>query len=361
MTRDEWLEIGYDKKIIEDYCIDECMIFSDCFNKWFCMKMQKVRGSTLDRIEVTYSRYFANSCIKDRYIHEFSVEYICSFFNDIIVNNFITLKEFQRIYQIVNNVLCYALDMNYGYAPLIDWNKVKRYVYNLDIEKHDTIEHFISQHDRNILFNSVLRDNILPDKKNTCLLLLLNFYLGLRLGELSALSFSDFDLQHRVVHIRRSESKCYSRDDVGLRGVLTYEVNEELKTVNACRNVPLVDNAIYIYKLIEYNHQCHNYQSPYLCFDGSEMVYSYCLTRTLKRLCKLCGINPINTHLIRKTFASELHNSGVPTRVISDILGHSEIETTEKYYILSSDDFSEYYKLLNSACNKISTIRMVDI
>lgn len=42
--------------------------------------------------------------------------------------------------------------------------------------------------------------------------------------------------------------------------------------------------------------------------------------------------------MIRKTFATMLHASGMPTRYISDLLGHSEMVTTERNYILTYKD-----------------------
>jgi integrase len=52
--------------------------------------------------------------------------------------------------------------------------------------------------------------------------------------------------------------------------------------------------------------------------------------------------------MIRKTFATMLHASGMPTRYISDLLGHSDMVTTEKNYILTYRD--NYDTLL--ACMK---------
>ncbi len=52
--------------------------------------------------------------------------------------------------------------------------------------------------------------------------------------------------------------------------------------------------------------------------------------------------------LYRKTFVTMLHFNGVPTRVISDLVGHSEIGTTENSYILSYaknyDNYRSYMK-----------------
>lgn len=51
-----------------------------------------------------------------------------------------------------------------------------------------------------------------------------------------------------------------------------------------------------------------------------------------------CDVKYFNTHMIRKTFATMLHESGMPTRYISDLMGHSDMVTTERNYILSYRD-----------------------
>ncbi|MDE7223503.1 MAG: tyrosine-type recombinase/integrase [Acetatifactor sp.] len=78
-------------------------------------------------------------------------------------------------------------------------------------------------------------------------------------------------------------------------------------------------------------------------FDMDTLNTLITCSRTLRKLCKLCDVRYFNTHPIRKTFATMLHDSGVPTRVISDLLGHSDIATTENSYILSYADKYEQY------------------
>jgi integrase/recombinase XerD len=63
------------------------------------------------------------------------------------------------------------------------------------------------------------------------------------------------------------------------------------------------------------------------------------LHQMLKELAKKVGIDPsrVHPHVIRHSFASHLLNSGVDLRVLQELLGHSDISTTEIYtHILDS-------------------------
>lgn len=58
MTREEWLQIGYEKRLIDDVAESEMLSFRDAYKMWFKMKINRIRPQSCDRIEVTYNRYF---------------------------------------------------------------------------------------------------------------------------------------------------------------------------------------------------------------------------------------------------------------------------------------------------------------
>jgi integrase len=43
-------------------------------------------------------------------------------------------------------------------------------------------------------------------------------------------------------------------------------------------------------------------------------------------------------HTYRHTFGTNLYRKGVPLKTASDLLGHSDISTTAKYYIGTRDE-----------------------
>jgi len=129
------------------------------------------------------------------------------------------------------------------------------------------------------------------------------------------------------------------RDEEGNRaGAMVYQVVEETKTVFSVREVPLLPEAVYILEHLRAHHDQCGYKDRCLAYDGRNTILVRSLDRTLRKLCKYSNVSYFNTHMIRKTFATMLHASGMPTRYISDLLGHSDMVTTEKNYILAYRD-----------------------
>lgn len=75
------------------------------------------------------------------------------------------------------------------------------------------------------------------------------------------------------------------------------------------------------------------------CEAGNKYVFTnpttrgkyYDMNTVLPRLCRRAGIKPFNFHAIRHYGASYLASIGVPAKEIQQLLGHSELRTTEVY------------------------------
>lgn len=351
MTKSEWLDIGYDKGIID---IEECeeVLFQDAYKMWFLMKLKSIKEQSCDRIEVTYNRYYADKDIINMYLSKMTESYIIDFLTKCILESGnMTYKEFGRCIQVINNVLVYAKDLGIGGAKLLDWDKIKRYLplgaLDLGVKK----EFAVSRVDVAKIIDQVVRHKIYHVKQSACLCLCMNFYLGLRIGELASLTFQDFDFDRNVVKIYKTESKFYNRSEDGSKlGTMVYRVVEDMKTVYSVREIPLLPEVKYFYDLIMVHHKAYNYDNPYLAYDGKDVILVRSLDRTLRRLCNLCEVTYFNSHEIRKTFATMLHFNGTPTRVISDLMGHSEIGTTENSYILAfKNNYNNMYEYMKTS------------
>lgn len=340
MLKEEWLAIGYEKGLIEDISPSEQVSFESAYKAWFKTKINRIRPQSVDRIEVTYNKYYAFSDFVKNPVHSLDEYNIYTFLNKILTERGnITKKEFGRIYQIVNNVMQYAFDLNLGRCYCVNWSTVKRYIALQNIKQNEVKEYSVSVQDRECFARAVLIDKVYTEKRSASLVLLLNFYLGLRIGELASLRWVDVNWGERYIHVHSTEVKSYARDDNGERvGVIAYHAQDKTKTVHSVRRVPLVHESVYILNELKKWHEAQGYESEFLAYDGGEQILTRSLEWTLRRLCIMCDIPMFNSHRIRKTFATELHRNGVPTKVISDLMGHAEMRTTEQNYIITSPD-----------------------
>lgn len=86
-------------------------------------------------------------------------------------------------------------------------------------------------------------------------------------------------------------------------------------------------------------------------YDTLPIISNQKYNAYLKEIARLAHIKTnLTTHLLRKTFATLLLNSGVNLNVVAKTLGHATITTTQKHYIKTTDNFvvNEISKFFNN-------------
>ena len=64
--------------------------------------------------------------------------------------------------------------------------------------------------------------------------------------------------------------------------------------------------------------------------------------KIIKQAARKAGINKrVYCHALRSTFATNLMNNGVNIRYIQALLGHSQLNTTQMYLNVSSDELKK--------------------
>ncbi len=192
-------------------------------------------------------------------------------------------------------------------------------------------------------------------------------YTGMRTGEVFALTWEDIDLGNRTITVNKTVY-CKKKDNKG-RWFLG-----ATKTTGSCREVLISET---LYKIIckykekqkllkkKYGRKYKKYElepikneygkiNEYKIVEGKyknlksvDMVFTknnglYVGTDIIKYPFKIIhnelGIKNCRFYDLRGSYATKILRNGAEIRDVADILGHSRIETTENYYISSSDE-----------------------
>lgn len=189
MNLDEWINLGISNGVVNMPQVEE-KTFEEIYKQWFLMKINVIKAQSCDRIEVTYNRYYAGSSFVKQNVSTLDEAAVIRFLTGVIVGwGNITAKEFARIYQIVNNVLVYARFLELGGVRLFDWEMIRRYVPEGKLVKDPHKDFAVPKADIEKLLHLVVDQDIYPGKRSACLCLVMNFYLGLRVGELASLTW----------------------------------------------------------------------------------------------------------------------------------------------------------------------------
>ena len=161
-------------------------------------------------------------------------------------------------------------------------------------------------------------------KHGYAIVLLLNT--GMRVGELLALKWKNVNFRERQIYVCETRHQIKDRTDSEQKYVV---VDSTTKTKSSCRYIPINDDAL---AALEYFRD-FGYKNPYVMANSDHNVITYRnLFRVLDNIKKANGINHGSIHTLRHTFATMLFRKGVDIKVISELLGHSDISITYDIY-----------------------------
>jgi integrase len=162
---------------------------------------------------------------------------------------------------------------------------------------------------------------------------------GMRRGEALALKWSDLDLVEGIVHVRGT----LARIDGGLAVTTT-------KTKKSNRDYPLAPSVVDILarhkdeqereakalrgvQIMRFGKALDAYENTGYVFttETGQPVDGRTVLRTMHAAAKKAKLDGVCIHTLRHSWASAMVNSGEPLTAVQDLLGHSDIRTTQRY------------------------------
>lgn len=168
----------------------------------------------------------------------------------------------------------------------------------------------------------------LKDIDNIKIGILIGIYTGIRIGELCALQFKDIDFTNKEINITKTLQRVYDpTNDIDPTKIQITST----KTASSTRKVPITNEMTKI--LSKINSGAENY----ILTGTQKYTEPRSFRRKYQNFMKKIEIEPLKFHSLRHTFASINIENGADIKTISEILGHSDIDTTLKIYTHTSE------------------------
>lgn len=258
----------------------------------------------------------------------------------------------RKIYTILNQMFKHATtkEGRYKQNPMDSVTKVSQ----KRVKQKPKEEPFLEESDIQKLINEAERVNTASCKINgeigtkvygmNAQLILMLLYTGARTEEGLPLRYKDFveksedeilvHFQHVVVDVVvRDKDGKPKRNEKG-QLVKTQIDIPEMKTDKSNRFVPLNKEARALYKQIKAEHPHHKPDDYIFLTEKGTLPDPRNVRRTLTSMLTRaeCDVQEMGLHGLRRSFATRLINNDTSLIVISELLGHSNIVTTQNQY-----------------------------
>lgn len=325
-----------EKKRLEDFIIDFYMekqitSIGQVFEEWSAERLRygEIKKQTYDRYCTDYHRFFDGTEFVKRDIHEIDEYELEKFIKSTIRDQHLTSKAYSGLRLIIRGMFKYAKARKYTDLSISQFfgdlqlsrnlftpRKITKRESVFTDEEIQKIEQYISQSKPSLVNYGIL----------------LTFQTGVRVGELSALTWGDVDFSTGTLDINKTEVRYRGED-----GKYVFEVRESAKTDAGNRMVILNSKALRILRKI----RALNPFGEYLFMRQGKRIKEKAFSTKMAKICESVGIPKRSMHKVRKTYATNMLNQGVDESLITEQMGHTDISCTKKYYYYDNTTVQE--------------------
>lgn len=214
------------------------------YPEWFAYKWQDTNNSGyMNHIDGEWKRYYENDPIVDRPVVELTTLELKNWARNKIITGKLNKKKYYNMAIIIRQSLEYLVEL--GELPCNHFSefKIKASLFTPVSPKEAQQEVFTEEEEKKLKALAAAEFAEHPNRI-AALAVLINFSLGLRVGELVALKWKD--LKDSYLHIRRMEQKQYEQLEDG-KWKKHLEVVEHTKSDAGYRTLHVVSSAMELF------------------------------------------------------------------------------------------------------------------
>lgn len=275
---------------------------------WLYLTKHKTKYSTFVKYETIINNHIIPELGKIN-VSMLTAKHI-SEFTDKLIGSFATAT--------VNNILI-VLEMGFDYAEeeynikcpkILLLKQTKQEMRVLSRSEQQTLIRYIRKNDDCYSFG-----------------ILFALFTGVRIGELCALQWDD--IKDNKIHISKTMQRIKNEDGKSV------VIITDPKTDKSNRIIP-VPTAIY--ELMEKHRKPKGYVIHQV---NDKFIEPRLLQKKFGEITSACGLEKVNFHALRHTFATRCIESGFDVKTLSEILGHTNVRTTLDRYVHSSFELKQ--------------------
>lgn len=338
------------------------LTLTDIFPKWLELKeVHTNSGSSIKRIYVDWNKYYKGKDIASVPIKDMSQIYLDKWIHQIIKDYNLSRQQYYNMSLIIRQCLDYCCQMNILQSNPFRYVIINKKLFR-KIRKPKSNTQVFKVKEQVLLFNEANRSFLRCPKCTTPLMIMFNFFMGLRIGELTALKWEDIEDNYLYVH--RSEIEDIKLD-LNTGNVISneFKVVEYTKSDAGDRYVYLNSEAKKILKIVKrVNFECERYDQGFIFLNmrNGQRTTTDAVSTYLQNLCIRAGIANKSSHKIRKTYISSLFDHNINIDTIRRMAGHESEKTTLQNYCFDRTDLDDLNVLLENATtsNKLAVLNV---
>jgi len=315
--------------IIAEAGVSDKSIFCDYMKMWLKTKSSSLSPATYDRYESAISEMekFSKFNLADKQISSLTPTMIQSFL-DCLSHDY-SRSSINIFFSIIQQSINYGI-ANGDFRSNILYSVHVPKEMNCKIKKRKTNATTIE--DVENIYHECWRkkDDGSYTLADSARVIVLIMYTGMRIGEALGLKWENVDWGNNKIHIKQSLAVIKNRDEKN--GIYkTHRITKETKSKSGIRTLPLPDKAVDVLKYFEAKRK-----NDFVCVLPSGDIYNgHSIRAMLSRVLRNVGIpeNKYTIHSLRHGYGSILLSKGIDIKVISELLGHSNVNFTYNVYI----------------------------